>query len=183
MLLIFLPAAASCNLGILPYRYVASARTSFEMVLVSCVDSSSLSRQIKPGKTCAQILTQKLSWITRVTWSRPDAPRHQAILGLPVGLFQGNNQHMMVIESLQKVRIRLEMAEQARGASRGSKLTPPRQNYIAPRGHFWPKGHNYLLPGSPISHIRASRGRGCQAMKHVKVSWSELVCSTHCRHW
>jgi hypothetical protein len=47
-------------------------------------------------------------------------------------LFQGNNKPMMVIDSLRKSRMRLEMVEQARGASSGSKSTPPRQNSHGP---------------------------------------------------
>jgi hypothetical protein len=48
-------------------------------------------------------------------------------------LFQGNNKPMMIIDSLWQVwKTRLEMAEQAREASDGSKLTPPRQNSRGP---------------------------------------------------
>jgi hypothetical protein len=127
----FLPAGGSFQQSGYPTVWVASPRNRFEMVLVSCADSSSLPTGITTDQTWENLRARTLTQDYTCNLKQARRPKHQAILGLPAGLFQGNNQPMtMVIESLRKVRTRLEMVEQARGASRGSKLTPTRQNPI-----------------------------------------------------
>jgi hypothetical protein len=52
----------------------------------------------------------------------------------------------MVVDSLRRVMMRLEMAEQARGASGGGKLNPTRMQTFTSGLFLAQKGHKYLSP-------------------------------------